>query len=434
MSFQPDELQQKAIDTCCNIENRIVAVTGKAGTGKTTIMRLVYEQLTEQGLRVVMCAPTGKASKRISQATGLQAMTIHRLLEYPYPGERDEKTGKTYQSGFPKRCRANPLDCDVVLCDEYAMVTQEVHRNLLDALPKHAVLRTFGDINQLQPVEESKALQAEPSAFKVLLEKFVGVTLMSIHRQGEGSGITSAGGNILLGRMPQRRDDFTIKVTEQPVLELLDYIRMRAATDNVLFNDVDNQIICLQFPSWVGTYKLNAALQLHFRPEADGWINLPRHKWEEKTPVRVRVGDKVIFTKNYYATEFTPDYEVFNGETGIITKVYPDTEEFDVDLGDRTLTVPPVYQMKGRNGFYDADPRKDIQLAYALTTHKCQGSEYKNIVYVMNKSAIWVQSRKNFYTAITRARENAHLICDSKSLSYSLWKTGEESPKEKKAV
>src|SRR5690606_29136416 len=118
--------------------NRIVPVTGVAGTGKTTIIRIVYNELREAGYSVVLCAPTGKAAKRIYEATGIPALTIHRLLEYPHPGERDEKTGKALATTDPKRNRGNPLPHDIVIADEYAMVNLEVHSNLVHALKSGA--------------------------------------------------------------------------------------------------------------------------------------------------------------------------------------------------------------------------------------------------------------------------------------------------------
>ncbi len=147
-----DETQLAAVERCCDLTQRVVPVTGAAGTGKTTILQNVYRRLYKQGREVVLCAPTGKAAKRITEATGIQACTIHRLLEYPFPGERDQTTGKALVSTDPKKDRNNPLNYMVVLCDEYAMVSVEVHRNLLDALPNGAVIRMFGDANKLQPI------------------------------------------------------------------------------------------------------------------------------------------------------------------------------------------------------------------------------------------------------------------------------------------
>ncbi len=173
--LQFDDSQLKAIGACCNIERRVVAITGEAGTGKTTIIQNVYETLSARGHNVVLCAPTGKAAKRITEATGIAARTLHRLLEYPHPGEVDDKTGKTLITTDPKKDRINPIEFDVVICDEYAMVNVELHRNLLDALPNGGIIRMFGDANQLQPIEtaQSKRIQQQDSSFIKMLESLM---------------------------------------------------------------------------------------------------------------------------------------------------------------------------------------------------------------------------------------------------------------------
>ena len=123
-----DAEQKLAVELSCDLSKRIVAIPGQAGTGKTTIILTVYELLASAGYSVVLCAPTGKAAKRIFEATGVPAVTVHRLLEYPHPGERDPKTGKALITTEPKRDRYNPLEYQVVLCDEFMMVNQEVSR------------------------------------------------------------------------------------------------------------------------------------------------------------------------------------------------------------------------------------------------------------------------------------------------------------------
>mgnify|MGYP003643360341 CR=1 FL=1 len=220
-----DDTQNEAVTNCVNIKRRIVAVTGAAGTGKTTILKNVYRQLYQQGRSVVLCAPTGKAAKRITEATGIPAQTIHRLLEYPFPGEIDQKTGKSLVTSDPKKDRRNPIEEMVVLCDEYAMVSVEVHRNLLDALPNGGVIRMFGDANQLQPIETNKRLQSLPSSFLQMLEKFDGIRLTTIHRQAEDSNIIVNGQRIIKGQMPLRVDDFKLLFSDEPVDTVLNFIQ-----------------------------------------------------------------------------------------------------------------------------------------------------------------------------------------------------------------
>lgn len=411
-----DNEQLEAIAACCDMDRRVVAITGQAGTGKTSLFREVYRRLTEAGYSVGVCAPTGKAAKRIRE-TGLDvAVTNHRILEYSHPGERHPTTGKVMGVSSPKRDRSNPLEYDVILADEYAMVNQEVHRNLFDALKVGAKVRVFGDINQLRPIEENKRLQDEPSAFAVLLDKFKGIVLKTIHRQGDGSGIVSNGARIIQGRIPQRLDDFKLTVTDQPVQALSDYV-FECMDNDINFADTNNQIIVLGHKSWVGTAKLNATLQNIFRPEKDGWHELPRHPWygDDKT-LRVHVGDKIIQTTNNY------ELEMYNGEVGIILEL-TDFGEVIVNFGDREMVIPPILEVPARDGgTRTIDPRKDLELAYAITTHKMQGSEAERVVYMLNKSNLYMQNRNNFYTGITRAKSHVHVISDMRSLSNSVTK------------
>lgn len=431
-----DLKQMEAIQRCCDVSptNRIVPITGQAGTGKTTIMKRVYDELTEAGHKVMLCAPTGKAAKRIKEATGIAAITIHRLLQYPHPGEIDEKTGKPKKLTLPQRDINYPLTeeprqekhfhCNVVLADEYAMVNQELHRNLLDALAGGGCIRVFGDINQLPPVETNKLLAAKPSPFTRLLEKFDGIVLDRIHRQADGSGIISNGDRILKRQMPQRLEDFSLKVTDKPIDALKDFLE-EAKARGTDFASVENQIIVPGNRFWTGTHKLNATLQLVFKPDSDKWIELERHEhhWNDVgKSIRVCVGDKVIWTKNNYMLD------IFNGETGIVVDVDPEVNMLVVDWGDRLTEIPPALPFTDAHGIERImNPQKDCDLAYAVTTHKSQGSEFKEVVYVINKSHAYSLNHNNFYTAVTRARHRVHVIADQKGMWMAL-----QPPREKR--
>lgn len=409
-----DDTQIEAINRCCDISstNRIVPVTGQAGTGKTSILQEVYNLLTAAGYRVALCAPTGKAAKRIMEITGIPAVTNHRLLEYPHPGERDPETGKPLNTTDPKRDRRNPLEYDVVLADEYAMVNLEVHRNLMDALPR-GCFRLFGDVNQLPPIERDQRRRNKPSPFKRALELFDGVILTTIHRQSDGSGIVTNGALILRGRIPKRNDDWSMQITDRPI----DALRAHIREDACDYSLPTNQIITPTRKTWIGTAKLNAMLQAHYRPESDGWIAVPRHPWAVDKDTFIREGDKVIWTENDY------NLNIFNGETGLVCDVMEAEEEFSIDLGDRIVSIPPIVFYEHQYGERHYDPRKSVELAYAITTHKAQGSEYDNVVYMINKSASFMQNRNNFYTGTMRASKHVHLITDQKSLNLSTWKT-----------
>ena len=413
-----DETQHKAINACCDLTNRVVAVTGAAGTGKTTILQHVYRALYEQGRTVVLCAPTGKAAKRITEATGIKAVTIHRLLEYPHPGERDEKTGKTLISTDPKRDRNSPIEAMVVLCDEYAMVSVEVHRNLFDSLPNGGVIRMFGDANQLQPIESNKKLQQQPSSFLKMLDKFDGIRLETIHRQADDSNIISNGQRIISGQMPLRRDDFVLKITDHPVETVLDFMQENLA-DEIDYGTIHNQLITPTKVGWVGTEALNSAIQQLLQPATKPYVVAERQKWSNIEEQRFYVGDKLINTVNNYPLE------VFNGETGIIAAL-KDNGDIEVDFGDKTVFVPVSLEMVGRFGSFYMNPQKDLDLAYVITTHKAQGSEYDRVCYIMNRSRSYLLNRKNFYTATSRARRHVTVITDAKSVNLSLYKKGDK--------
>lgn len=421
-----DDKQNEAIDACCDLSKRIVAVTGEAGTGKTLLIKEVARQLSAAGYTVQSSAPTGKAAKRIKEATGLEAMTNHRMLGYGTPlehEEEDEKTGKkkiVKVSTGPKFFKRYPMPYDTILCDEYAMVNEEINRNLIDALKSGARICVFGDVNQLKPIEEDKRLEGQPSPFMRALAKFSAVTLVTNHRQDEGSGIASNGRLILQGRMPRRLDDFTITHTDKPVQVVQEFVKAQLdAGEN--YSDTEHQIITAMNKSWIGTKKLNLVIQAMFWYRDRPYIDLPRYKaWsgEDEGPIRVQIGSKVVYTANTY--DLGNGQSVFNGEVGMVCEIDYADGSVDIDLGDRIITVPPwLITVKDNGQVIEGDPRRNIDHAYVLTTHKCQGSEFKHVCYVLNKSTTYVQSRRNFYTAITRARKHCTLITDAQSLAKS---------------
>lgn len=411
--MEPDDKQIEAVRACVDPSRRVVACTGKAGTGKSSIIRIVHDILTGAGYTVAVGTPTGKAAKRVKEATGIACSTFHRLLEFTNPGERDEKTGNYIWGSYPKRHRGNPLDADIVIGDEYAMLSQNLHGDVTSAIKPGGRLLVFGDANQLPPIEPSAIQAKQPSKFTELLAKFQGITLETIHRTGAGSGIADNGSRILRGFAPLRRDDFTIDMTPVPVDRLLSYVR----TSGIDFNSLDNQIITPTNISWTGQYKLNAAIQSLLRPHETEWFELARHRWDENKPVRVCIGDKVVINQNLYNIHCNDGTDgVFNGEVGIIRSI-SQWAELEIDLGDRIAVLPPEQIIRIGNSVRTIYPHRELGLAFCLTTHKCQGSEYKSVVYVQNKSQ-WAQlNRFNLYTGVTRAREHVHLITDMQSMA-----------------
>jgi exodeoxyribonuclease V alpha subunit len=421
-----DDKQQTAIDACCDVTKRIVAVTGKAGTGKTMIMREVSQRLSDAGYMVQASAPTGKAAKRIREVSDLDAMTNHRMLGFGMPTDvevEDERTGdkKTVQvSTGPKFGRLKPLPYDTILCDEYAMVNREIHRCLIDALKAGARLCMFGDVNQLKPIEEDRRLDEQPSAFMVALEKFGGIVLDTIHRHDAGSGIASNGALILQGRMPRGSDDFALRQTDQPVRAVQEFVEDNLSRGHD-YSDNEHQVITCMNRSWIGTQKLNLVLQAMFWDRTRPFLDLPRYRigTTPQAPIRVQVGSKVVYTANTYDMGDGVSY-AFNGEVGKVININYEEGSVEIDFGDRSVIIPPLIVMVYPDGrAVEQDPRRNIDHAYVLTTHKCQGSEYKHVCYMLNKATQWGQSRRNFYTAVTRAREMCTVFTDSLSLAKS---------------
>ena len=422
-----DNTQQMAIAACCDIDRRIVAVTGKAGTGKTVIMREVAKRLSNYGYIVQSSAPTGKAAKRIREATGLQAMTNHRMLGYGMPREfevEDDQTGEKKMvsvSTGPRFTRLAPMHYDTILCDEYAMVNQEINRNLIDALKGGARICMFGDVNQLKPIEEDHRLDDKPSAFQNALSRFGGITLDTIHRHDAGSGIARNGALILQGKVPRPSDDFTLRQTDNPVRDVQEFVR-ECRDEGHSFADTDHQIVTSMNKTWIGTQKLNLVIQAMFWNRAFPYLELPRYRisGKEQSPIRVQIGSKVVYTANTYSFDGMGDTYAFNGEVGIVVDINHDVGSLDIDFGDRIVTIPPLIITVKENGtVYEQDPRRNVDHAYVLTTHKMQGSEVDHVCYVLNRATVWTQSRRNFYTAVTRARKHCTVFFDAYSMAKS---------------
>jgi exodeoxyribonuclease V alpha subunit len=439
--MQLDAEQQNAIETCADLTKRLVGVTGEAGTGKTTIIKNTCDLLASKDISFTIAAPTGKAARRIREATGYPAQTIHKLLEFNRP-DVDEETGEATSVSQASRTRFRPLDERVVIVDEYAMVSTGLHRDLVSAIPSGGCLRVFGDIRQLPPIENNEL--ADPtSPFARCLEMPHTFTLTNIYRQAEGNGIIEAGRRINRGQFFSSNEDVKV-ITHDAVLHSL-YGKLE--DKSVDWCMLDNQIISPARKSDIGTIRLNSILQTRFNPNMPGRVELPRNKWETKNRVFVSIGDKVVCNTNSYDlrdyserfTEYSTDgvgmlgsfiecpdtKQMLNGEVGRINSI-DEYGVLEIDFGDRVVELPPRiadYNMRKRF-HYHYDPRKAIELAYALTTHKCQGSQYDNICYVMASCAFFNLSRPNFYTGLTRAAKHATVVCDQRSFATSLKSMG----------
>jgi exodeoxyribonuclease V alpha subunit len=389
--------QDNAIELCCDLDNLIVGVTGGAGTGKTFVLGKVYESLRTSGVTVALCAPTGRAAKRIQELTGIPAKTIHRLLEFPMPDEVD----KHLPPDEPKRNQRNPLIEQVVIVDESSMVSPTLYRFLMNALPKRGVVRFFGDNNQLPPVEEG-----EPPFIKVLQER-PSVELTYNFRSEDH--IVSNALRILGGRMPVRNPQFEVIYTDWPMKQLELFVK-----DSPEFAQDAHQIILPSRKGPAGTNRINPALQLKFNPRGP-LLKLPRFN-EDEPDLGLRPKDKMIWITNDY------QLNMYNGEIGRVTDVDLEDGSLEIQLQDRVVVIPAV--SKRFSPYYghmvNYDPRKQIESGYAITTHKAQGSEFDTVVYVISRSSSFLLNKRNFYTAVTRARKRVIVICDRKAMGLSL--------------
>jgi exodeoxyribonuclease V alpha subunit len=441
--------QNMCVEFCLDPKRQLVAVTGAAGTGKTTLIKYIAAKLN--GIRVAIAAPTGKAARRIREATALPAVTVHKLLGYGRPRDRDIETGEA-EPTLPSHDKDDPIPFDVVLCDEYSMVNHELNRNLIDALPRGARLVMFGDVSQLSPIEQYPLKNPDSPFVQHLSAPDRAFTLEQVFRQTEGSDVLLAATAIRAGRIPRRGDNFRIAMTSEPVKKL------RALLEELpfKFSELENQIITPVKNKWIGTRALNTMLRNIYNPNGLHATQLMRYTWDDKSKVIVAEGDKVVCTENTYDLRHYDDrFEEFdedgrgylhtfipvpdtkwmlNGETGIVTHIHPDTA-IEVDFGDRTVEIPYEYEewSERHKRFFNQFPQRALDLAYALTTHKAQGSEYDNVMYIISKTVSFMLSRENMYTAVTRARKSACVVTDADAMMISLRVTREIAHKREAA-
>ncbi len=348
----------------------VCIITGGPGTGKTTILKVMLEQLA--GTTVALAAPTGKAAKRMFEATGQEARTIHRLLGY-MPG-----------AGFNFNAD-NPLPFEVVVIDEASMVDVELFADLLDAInPRHTRLVLVGDANQLPSVGPGAIL-----ADLVKSDLIPCARLTQVHRSKQGSWMCVNAPNILQGRpiCVDERNDFCFTEVEE------------AANVPKFCGDMlegtDAQILVPQKTGKAGTEAINTALQERFNPLQPGEM-----EWGAE-PNLLRPRDRVIHTKNNY------ELGVFNGEVGTVKEC--DTKAMLVEFSDRNQPVE-----------YTREDARALRLAYALTIHKSQGSEWPWVVVVVHSTHTFMLTRQLLYTAITRGKEGVIIVGNGKGMDNAL--------------
>ena len=369
--LQLAEGQRQAI--LSGIRNKVTVITGGPGTGKTTLVRGLAAIFAAKGLRLALCAPTGRAARRLADTTGQEAKTIHRLLEW------------NPAKALPQRNAGRPLEADVVIADEASMLDIFLFRLLLDAMPPAARLVLVGDADQLPSVGPGSVLR------DVIASRAVEtVRLTQIFRQGAGSLIVTNAHSVLHGEMPQLLgEDFAFVEREDAAqaLEAIVSIATQELPKRLGIVPADVQVLVPMHKGTLGAIALNAALQRRLNPAA--------------TPVlpgrSLRVGDKVMQVRNNY------DLDVFNGDLGMVTAFDP---------GNGILTA--VFD--GRKCPYDADDLDQLELAYACTIHKSQGSEYPATVIALHTQHFPMLQRNLLYTAITRGKRHVVIVGSKRAL------------------
>lgn len=380
------EEQHNAIDLGTDRSKKLVGITGAAGTGKTSVMGTILEDGDWQ--MPVLVAPTGRAAKRIQEATGHPAKTIHRMMRFSMPADDDE-------AGLPAYDKFNKFPYDCVLVDESSMVAEDLYRNLIDAMPSRSVIRFVGDSNQLPPVQGV-------SPFLKLLDKWPSVRLTHNYRSTDG--IVKAATSIIDNRVPEPNDKFQmLNPGNGNIFKCLEEF----IDDS--FRGLSSQLIIPTKQGKFGTFYLNRWLQQ--RLNATGPV-LEIQISDDETR-RFRIGDKVIQTKNDYKLN------IFNGEIGWIIDI--DDDEMVVNFGEKDITIPShleSYNPQTGKTFFQYDPRKNVDLAYAITTHKAQGSEFDRVILLLQRS--YVLNRSNFYTAVTRAKEHVTVLLGPGALATAM--------------
>jgi len=363
------------------LAHKIAAITGGPGVGKTTIVRAIVTVCRRLGLRVELAAPTGRAAKRLTEATGLGARTIHRMLEF------EPRTG-TFNRG-----PGNPLDADFVLIDETSMVDLVLARDLLRALPPGASLVLVGDADQLPSVGPGRVLGdiLESGAFPF-------ARLTQVFRQQEGGEIVANAHRINRGDLPvagRNEDaDFFLVYREDPAgaLRLVEELVTERIPRKFGFEaGRDIQVLTPMYRGEVGADNLNQRLQALINP---GEAQLSRGK------LSLRPGDRVM--------QLTNDYEkdVFNGDVGRVIRILPE-ECVLVDIDGRSIR-------------YEANELDDLTLAYAVTVHKAQGSEYPAVVVPLTATHWPLLQRNLLYTAVTRGKRLVVLVGERRALQRAV--------------
>jgi exodeoxyribonuclease V alpha subunit len=379
------EEQRQAV--CLALQEKLLIITGGPGTGKTTILQAVIRLLEEKKLRIHLASPTGRAAKRLAEVTGHEATTLHRLLEW-----------NPREGGFQRNAR-NPLETDFVVVDEVSMLDILLTHHLLQAIPLAATLLLVGDADQLPSVGPGTVLRDLLGVAGI-----PAIRLTTIFRQAARSRIVSNAHRVNQGQLPdlsvpaadQAQDFFFLSEEDPARLQqlIVDLAHRRLPARYGLDPLADIQVLTPMHRGPIGAGQLNAALQAALNPPRAGAAELLRGG-------RIfRVGDRVLQLRNNY------DKAVFNGDLGRIAAIDPTEQAIMVQVDDREVSYD----------FSDAD---ELTLAYAMTVHKSQGSEYPCVILVMHSTHYPMLQRNLLYTALTRAKRLLVVVGTQKALAIA---------------
>lgn len=390
LSIKLSKIQIDAIKSC--FEENISIITGGPGTGKTTIINTISKIYLDNGYNIFLCAPTGRAAKRIEETTGIEAKTIHRMLGY-IPSSYDDIGHFEYNED-------NPLDTDVIIIDEMSMVDVVLFEKLLRGMKDNTRLVIVGDVDQLPSVGAGNVLRDLINSKKIKYTK-----LVDIFRQSESSNIIVNAHKINNGQEPilnEKNSDFFFLKTETPAITrnvVVDLISKRLPNAYGYDFSKDIQILTQSRKGICGVFELNRLLQDILNPKTETTDELLVGN------KLFRVNDKVMQTKNNYNLSFfdsdgEENFGVYNGDMGHIIFIDKSSKKLTVEMDDKRLID------------YTLEDLDNLELAYAITIHKSQGSEFKSVIIPMFDGYKLLQTRNLLYTAITRAKENIVLVGD----------------------